>query len=262
MKIQKMFYGMLVALILVAGFQQIGFAEEPKPYSIFSTSFLSKYMLRGYEQSKDSLVIQPVLTVGYAGFEVSYWGNFDSDDKFTGKKKGNWNETDLTLTYMYDAGPAKLTGGYVYYALENVDNSQELFFKIAGNCLLSPTLSIYREFAHYPAWYLNLGVSHSINLTKEITLDMGASVGYQKSDTERIVKFDSDLSPTGDKYQAIHDGQISLGLTIPFAKYFSCKPMVAYSIPLSDDAKNRIKGTSLSGESNFFYGGISLLASF
>ncbi len=268
MKFQKMFYGILVALILVAGFQQTGFAdeekkaEEPKPFSIYSVGFLSQYIWRGYESSKDSMVIQPSITVGYAGFDVNLWGNIDTDDKYTNVKKTNMNETDLTLEYTYDAGPVKLIGGYLFYAFEGVDDAQELFLKIAGNCLLSPTLSIYREFAHYPGWYLNLAVSHSINLTKEITLDMGASVAYQKSDTDRIVKFDNDLLPTDDKYQALHDGQLSLGLTIPFGKYFSCKPMVMYSTPLSDDAKNRIEGTSLSGKNKFFYGGISLAASF
>ena len=68
--------------------------------------------------------------------------------------------------------------------------------------------------------------------------------------------------PTTDKYNALHDGQISAGLTIPFAKYFSVKPLVAYNLPLSDDAKNRIKGTSLSGNYDFFWGGVILTASF
>jgi hypothetical protein len=268
MKIQKMFYGVLVALLLVAGFQQTGFAdeekktEEPKPFSTVSVGFFSQYIWRGYESSKDSMVVQPSITVGYAGFDVTLWGNLDTDDKYTNVKKTNMNETDLTLEYTYDAGPVKLIGGYIFYAFESVDDAQELFLKIAGNCLLSPTLSIYREFAHYPGWYLNLSVSHSINLTKEITLDLGASLGYQASDTDKIVKYDDNLNPTGDKYRALHDGQFSLGLTIPFAKYFSCKPMVAYSVALSNDAQNRIKGTSLSAENNFFYGGVSFAAAF
>ena len=38
--------------------------------------------------------------------------------------------------------------------------------------------------------------------------------------------------------------------------------MVYYSVALSDDAKNRIKGTSLSDKNDFFYGGIILTAVF
>ena len=178
--------------------------------------------------------------------------------------KTNWNETDLTFSYTHDLGPVKLTGGYIYYALEGADDSQELFLKVAGNMLLSPTLAVYREIANYPGWYFNLGIGHSINLTKEITLDLGAAIGSQISDTDKIVKYNSNGQPTSDKYNSLHlhDGNFSVGLTIPFGKYFSVKPVLYYSMALSDDAKNRIRGTSLSDKNDFLYGGITLTASF
>jgi hypothetical protein len=236
--------------------------EEPKPYFSAAAAGLSQYIFRGYEQSKNSIVIQPSLTVGYRGFEANLWGNLDTKDQFTKTDTTNWNETDLTLSYTHEFGPVKLTGGYIFYALEGVPDSQELFLKIGGNILLSPTLSIYREIANYPGWYFNLGISHSINLTKEITLDLGASIGYQLSDTDKIVQYNSQLQPTTNKYNALHDGNLSVGLTIPFAKYFSVKPVISYSLPLSDDAKYRIQGTSLSNKYDFFYGGLILTAAF
>jgi hypothetical protein len=236
--------------------------EESKPSASFGAAFFSQYIFRGQELSKDSLVIQPSVTLGFRGFEINFWGNLDTDDKYTKAYKANWNETDLTLSYTHDFGPVKLTGGYIYYALEGVDDSQELFLKVGGNFLLSPTLSIYREIANYPGWYFNLGVTHSINLTKEITLDLGASIGYQVSDTANIVQYNSQLQPTTNKYNALHDGNLMLGLTIPFGKYFSVKPVVYYSLPLSDDAKYRIQGTSLSDKHDFLYGGVTLSLAF
>ena len=236
--------------------------EEPKPYFSGAVAGLSQYIFRGYEQSKNSIVIQPSLTVGYQGFEANLWGNLDTNDQYTKANKANWNETDLTLSYTREFGPVKLTGGYIYYALEGVDDSQELYLKIGGNFLLSPTLSIYREIANYPGWYFNLGVSHSVNLTKEITLDLGASIGYQLSDTDKIVQYNSNLQPTTSKYNALHDGNLTVGLTIPFAKYFTVKPVISYSLPLSDDAKYRIQGTSLSNKYDFLYGGVILTAAF
>lgn len=266
MMLTKKICALTVGMLLFAGSYGIVRAEEkkeePKPYASAAASFLSKYVWRGYEMSKDSLVIQPSLTVGVMGVEANLWGNLDTKDNYLRTGKTNWNETDLTLSYTRDLGPVKLTGGYIYYSLDSADDSQELFLKIAGNMLLSPTLSIYREIANYPGWYLNLGVSHSLNLTKEITLDLGASVGYQMSDTNKIVKYDSNLQPTTDKYSALHDGLISVGLTVPFGKYFALKPMVAYSLALSDDAKYRIKGTSLSNAENFFFGGITVTGAF
>ena len=83
--------------------------EEPetKPYFSGAAAGLSQYIFRGYELSKDSIVIQPSLTVGYRGFEATLWGNLDSNDKYTKADKANWNETDLTLSYTYDFGPVK-----------------------------------------------------------------------------------------------------------------------------------------------------------
>ncbi len=53
-----------------------------------------------------------------------------------------------------------------------------------------------------------------------------------------------------------------MGLTVPFGKYFSVKPVISYSVALSDDAKNRIRGTSLSDKNDFIYGGVILTAAF
>jgi hypothetical protein len=267
MKLKKCAALMALSLFLTGASAAIGSAEEkkedPKPYATASAAFLSKYIFRGYEFSKDSMIIQPAIMAGYRGVELTLWGNLDTNDNYTKTDKVNWNETDLTLSYTYDFGPAKVTGGYIYYAFEGVEDSQELFLKATGNFILSPTLTVYREVANYPGWYFNLGIGHSFNLTKVITLDLGASIGYQISDTDKIVQYNDALLPMpNDKYQALHDGLISVGLTIPFGKYFTFKPMVAYSFALSDDAKNRIKGTSLSNESNFFFGGITLSASF
>lgn len=265
-KMRKIFWNLTLALFLLLSFSLPVLAEEkkeePKPYFSGSVAGLSQYIFRGYELSKNSVVIQPSLTVAYRGFEANIWGNLDTNDQYTKANKANWNETDLTLSYTHELGPVKLTGGYIYYAFEGVDDSQELYLKIGGNFLLSPTLSIYREIANYPGWYFNLGVSHSINLTKEITLDLGASIGYQLSDTDKIVKYNSNLQPTTSKYNALHDGNLTVGLTIPFAKYFSVKPVISYSLPLSDDAKYRIQGTSLSNKYDFFYGGLILTAAF
>lgn len=263
---KKRFTKLTITLTLLLGLTLPVLAEEkqeePKPYSSVTAGFLSQYIWRGYELSKDSLVIQPSATVGYRGFEANLWGNLDTNDKYTGADKANWNETDLTLSYTHDVGPVKLSGGYIYYALEGADDSQELYLKIGGNFLLSPTLSIYREIANYPGWYFNLGVGHSFNLTKEITLDLGAGIGYQISDTDKIVQYDSNLIPTTSKYNALNDGNLMVGMTIPFGKYFSVKPVLYYSFPLSDDAKYRIQGTSLSDKYDFLYGGVIFTAAF
>ena len=62
--------------------------------------------------------------------------------------------------------------------------------------------------------------------------------------------------------RTVHNGIISVGLTIPLGKYFSVVSMIAYSFPLSNDADNLIKSSSLSDKSDFVYGGVTASLSF
>ncbi len=262
----RRFLGMIIGLLLFSGMggdlQAQEKKEEAKPSFVGAVTVANKYLWRGYELSRDSLVIQPTVTLGYQGVEVGLWGNLDTKDRYTGIDRANWNETDLTVSYARELGPVKLTGGYIYYSLDGTEDSQELFLRVTGDFLLSPTFTVYREIAHYPGWYLNLGVLHSVKLGREITLDLAASAGYQISDTDKIVKYNEALLPTTDKYRALHDGLISVGLTVPLGKILTLKPMVGYSLALSQEAQRRIKGTGLSGKENFFFGGLSLTATF
>jgi hypothetical protein len=51
---------------------------EDKPTGSLAVSALSKYVWRGYENTKDSIVVQPSMTVGYKGFSANVWGNLDT----------------------------------------------------------------------------------------------------------------------------------------------------------------------------------------
>ena len=152
--------------------------------------------------------------------------------------------------------------GYIYYALDAIDDSQEIYLSLGLDTLLSPSLTVYREISHLPAWYISLGISHSFELPKEITLDLGGSIGYYASDDDAFVKIDDNGNSTTDKYNAFHNGLISLGLTIPVGKYFTVVPMVAYSFPLTNDADNLIKSASFSDKSDFVFGGVTASISF
>ncbi|MCJ7602617.1 MAG: hypothetical protein MUO63_14100, partial [Desulfobulbaceae bacterium] len=76
---------------------------EEEPTADLSVSALSKYVWRGFELSKDSIVLQPSMTVGYKGFGFNLWGNLDTDQhEFVAVENENsssWTETDMTLSY-------------------------------------------------------------------------------------------------------------------------------------------------------------------
>jgi len=262
---RKMYIAIAAAAIMTG--QAVAYADDAdKPTAELDMSVLSQYIWRGEALSKDSAVIEPSATFGYKGVSLNIWGNFDTDSKaYNGAK---YNETDYTLSYSKDVGITKLTGGYIYYGLNEQpavaataktpaipasSDTQELFGAVTLNVLLAPTLTVYRDISQYPGWYVNLGVSQSLEVVDKITFDLAASAGYYYSNSKSLVE-----PNTTTEYRALHNGLISAGFTIPFGDYFAVKPMVAYSFPLSSEADDFIKANSVGGDSSFLYGGVTV----
>ena len=257
----------LMLVLVIMSFVFVGvvscWAEEEKPTAGADMGVFTKYIWRGYELSDDGPVIQPSASVGYKGFGFNLWGNLDTSvDDGAGNETSQFNETDMTLSYDTSYGPWSLGFGYIYYGLDGVFDSQELYFSAGFDTILSPTLTVYREIDHYTGWYLNFGLSHSFELQKGITLDLTGSIGYYISDDSDFVEIDDNLNPTTKKYNSFHDGLLTAGLTIPINKYFTLNPMIGYSFALTGEAENLIRSTSYNDDSNFFFGGITLSFSF
>lgn len=245
-----------LALALALALPGAALAKQA-PSASAGVDIYSKYVWRGFELSDESLVVQPSASVTYHGVTLGLWGNLDTDP---GGNAGQpkWNETDLALSYDTQLGIVGLGVGYIYYALDGVQDSQELYLSVSLDTLLAPTLTIYREFASLPAWYISLGVSHSFALPKGISLDLAAQAGWYASQDDAFVEVDQNLAPTTKRYNALHDGLVTVGLTIPLGEYLSVSPMLGYTFPLSDKAQRLIESSSMSGESAFIFGGVSL----
>lgn len=223
----------------------------------FNLSLYSQYIWRGYELSKDSLVIFPQLTLGYKGFAVTTWVDLDTRFKGSPTKEFKLQETDVIVTYSNSIAPLKLnyTVGWILYDFQplagNPDETitdtknQELFLTLGLDTILKPTLSIYQEIELGHAWYFQLGISHSFALYKDWSLDLAATASFMQN-----TSFGSPIS-------AFHDGNVSAGLKIPINKYVWIKPNIQWSFPLSSAAADRIKNSSFTGHNNtFVYGGI------
>jgi hypothetical protein len=254
-------------------------AEEEKPAGDFTAAVMSRYISRGYELSRNSVVIQPSMTVGYKGFSVNLWGNLDTAPYSPGNTSytGTWNETDLTLSYSKTLGLFNVGGGYIYYSLASLNkdaadrnDSQELFASVTLNTLLSPTLTVYKEIDHYRNWYFLLGISHLFELNQRVSLKLAASASYLlSSDADTYPKFDSNALPTTEKFSNFHDGSVSASLPIKVSNNITLTPTLSYIFPLTGDAKDEMKGVGLKGsvlpadrDSSFLCGGISASFSF
>ena len=253
----------VLAAFLTLIFGSVGAWAEEKPEVSADVGAFSKYVWRGYELSDDSIVIQPSITVSYKGFGFNLWGNLDTDVDGDPDDESQFNETDMTLSYDKSFDKVCVGVGYIYYGLDGMDDSEELYLSVGLDTILAPTLTVYREIAHLPSWYVVFSLSHSIELSKGITLDMAGYVAYSDSDDDDFVEVDSDLNPTDDKYENFHDGLISIGLTIPLDQYFTLCPMIAYSFPLTDESDDLITATNgFSNDSDYVYGGVTLSMAF
>jgi hypothetical protein len=271
---------LLVSFLLAVSVAPL-FAEEEKPTGDATVAVLSKYIWRGYELSRNSIVVQPSMTIGYKGFSANVWGNLDTHPYYSGTDpdksySSTLNETDVTLSYSKTLGLFTLGGGYIYYGLGSLNpdaakrlDAQEIFASVGLNTILSPTFTVYREVDHYRNWYFLLGVSHAFEFNKRISLKLAATASYLLSTDETTYpKFDDNAAATSDKFSNFHDGNLTVSLPIKATSNITLTPTVSYVFPLSDDAKNEMKGFGLSGktpadrDSSFIYGGLTLALSF
>ncbi|MBU0730657.1 MAG: hypothetical protein KKE17_03580 [Proteobacteria bacterium] len=233
----------LAALLLSNGIA----AAEDKPEADLTVGIYSKYVWRGFALSDDNMVIQPSMTVGYKGFAFNLWGNLDTDN--TAADSQEFNETDMTISYDGSAGKLGYSLGYIYYAIEGTD-TQEVYAGVSIDTILSPALTVYKDFDTFPSYYILLAVSHSFEIAKDISLDLGAHAGYLLSDDEADY-----ADSTGGKYSDLLDGLISASVTIPLGEYVTVTPQVYYSMALSSEAETLLQDSD--GDDSFIYGGIS-----
>jgi len=259
--------GMTTMVTMGASFAM---AEEEKPTADLTVATYSQYVWRGFELSQDSLIIQPSMTVGYKGFSFNLWSNLDTD--YFGVSEGrtdtggsSFNETDLTLSYDGNYDKLGYGVGYIYYALDDgLMDEQEAYISLSYDILLSPSLTIYRNFSHTLGWYAVAGISHSFPVTETLSLDLGASASYISFDDEGDYADPNDAS---DAYSDFHDAVLSASMTIPVNDYISVTPELYYSLPLSSDAETILenanaKGSEVTGDDSIIYGGLSVSFAF
>lgn len=249
--------------------------KEERPTCNLSWTLYSKYVWRGYELSKDSLVMFPSITVSYKGFSMNMWGDLDTSYKGNaGEESTNkWWETDWILTYSNSFKKLNYTFGWIYYDIDPstyTRASQELFTTLGLDVLLKPTLSVYREIAlGGERWYINLGVSHTFPIVKreilgfcgEQTLDVGGWISYLTAH-HNASKGELD-------YEGMHDGNIWAAYNIPINNFITVSPSINYSFPLSNRSQRELRHASFDylehgkdGDSHFVYGGVTLKVSF
>jgi len=272
MKTKVFKLGVLIGFfVLIFGTANL-WAEEESPSASADVAFLSKYVWRGQELSRGSMVIQPSLTISYMGFSGNLWGNLDTDQYDDESDEDHkWNETDLTLSYGKEFGMLSAEAGYIYYALDGCEDTQEIFLSLGLDTILSPSLTVYKDIDNYQHYYFLLGISHAFEITEKVSLELSGSISYLLSDDEDAYPEIDDGVVKDDEFENFHDGVISASLPIAATKYITITPTVSYTFPLSSDASDEMEYRSADirgktdmtdGDDNFVYGGVIVSMAF
>ena len=249
-------FSIAIVLLLLLGNTALFAEEQTKAEGYASVDVMSHYVWRGQKLS-NSWVVQPSVGVTYGAFGADIWANYDSDSTVDeGDGHGEVNETDFTLRYSRSMDKFTFGAGYIYYAVNDYNDTQEAYLSVGYDTVLEPTLTIYYDFDEGNGAFITASAGHSFEVHSDINLNLNASVSYNiKNKVMGTDKEDKDFSN-------FYNADLSSSIDISVSKLLTITPKIAYSFPLSNDAKEAIQKISDDGDKDIFYGGINLTLSF
>jgi hypothetical protein len=253
---------------------------EEKPTASLGVDIFSQYIWRGFALSRDSAVFQPSLTIGYKGFAVNIWGNFDTHENNPfivpgpDNRGAKWNETDFTASYsrdLYNGTAIKaITAnlGVIYYALDSVNSPQgdsfEIFYGLSADVnwfTLAATAN--QEVFHYPGWWLTLGISRVFELpfkiqdNSNVSLELGHNFLFLFS-RDQVAYPDLSTSNPVKAFNGPLTGQFYATLNIPVHKYVTISPKIGFWYAAGGSATSLLAAGSWDNQQNHIYGGVNV----
>jgi len=216
----------------------------------------SRYVWRGLELNEDP-VFQPDAWVSHKGFSLTVWGNMEMTRIYNGHGEngdpGDFTEVDYTLAYAGSFKKLHYSLGYIYYDYPHTAYpcTHEVFGSIGYDTLLSPTVTVYRDFKEADGWYMTLGVSHDIELKRLLnsTLTLSGTVGFSSENHTGLYY--------GEDANTCSDALLSAKLSIPVTGNICILPAVNYSSLLGS-----VRDKHLNKRDDTFWCGVAVAFSF
>jgi uncharacterized protein (TIGR02001 family) len=202
--------------------------------------FYDKYLWRGFDLSGSKPVAQGGVDLTAGNFSLGYWTNVQlSSDADEGYKSGEATETDIVIDYSRDINDlVSISVGNIYYILDSLDDTNELYFTVALSTVLEPAVTVYYDWdeAQGDGLYFTASIGHAFNLSEALSLNLGALVGYNQ---------ESDYA-VGD-YTDWHNYELSVGVDYAVTDQISVAPSFLFSSGISDEAKQAIDSEMVAG---------------
>lgn len=201
-----------------------------------------KYLWRGFDLSGGKPVAQAGVDLTAGNFTLSYWTNLQlSSDAGEGYKSGEATENDIIIDYSRDLSElVSISVGNIYYMLDGLPDTNELYFSTALSTILEPAVTVYYDWdeAQGDGLYFTASIGHSYELSDALGLSIGALVGYNQ---------ESDYA-VGD-YSDWHNYELSASIDYAVTDQLSVSPSFLFSSGISDDAKESIDSETVAGVS-------------
>lgn len=246
----------VVGLMLVMGVIGGAFAEDggvvaEKDASNWisfdlTADFNSKYVWRG-QNLVDDWVLQPGFSATMGGFTLGVWGNVD----MTNENDEAWKFTEVDYYFDFSGNLTDGIGysiGYIYYDFPQAGGeTQEVYGGLSVDTFLSPSVTWYYDFDEVEGSYVAFGLGHSIEVSKDLALDVGLNLGWGDSDYN--------LAYWGVDDDGFNDLTLSVGLPIQLGSW-TLTPSVNYVNLIDSDI------SKAADDDDIIYVGIGLSTSF
>ena len=277
-----------LALSLLAACAALPLAAAAAEASVYA-DVLSAYVYRG-QVGNDEAVFQPGLDVtGPLGLGASFWGSMNLTDNpsvWYPDTAGEFGEYNLGLNWTCPGeGLVSLTLGglaFVYpqdsSAVETdvednvvlgedglpvvseapADGGFEVFAEAAAEeVILQPTLRFCHDLDNSDDWIALLSIGHSLPFSDNLSLDLGATVGYAG---EYYVSDNYNESDAGSAFTHV---QLDAGLNYALTESASVGLKGSFSSIIDSDIRDDIEAYEGGyPDVDIFYGGVTASYSF
>lgn len=243
------------AMILAAAWLTASGAQAAEATA--EAGVFSKYVWRGQVLNEDP-VVQAVLDLdagnGLTFSTYAYYDLTDANATETRDTKNQFTEVDFYLEYELPLeGAFGASAGFVEYLFPNGEPStRELYTVLSYETWLSPNLSLFYDFGTVDGLYAVLDVSHDFEVSEEVTVTPGASIGGAANDyNEAVYGVDS---------TALNDGNVYVSADWSLTEAVTLCGLVQYTTQLDGDIRDALDAED--GETDAFFGGIKVSVGF
>lgn len=244
-------------MIVIAGLCVSGTASAFEEVSFdVSADLYGKYIWRG-QNLNDDHAFQPGISMTLDQFTAGIWGSLDTTD-YNGES-GEFIEYDYYLDYTTAiADGVDLSVGLIYYYFPGGEATTEVYWGLAFDLPLSPSVTVYHDVDEVEGTYVSFGIGHTIEKIAElgpdtpVAMDISASLGWG-SDSYNSAYWGAPATGPG-----LNDLAVSVAFPFELGRW-TVSPSLNY-VTLAD--RDIRKSDAYDTASDYFFTGISLSTSF